>query len=149
KAPRRTMSEPRDEEGPPPPGDPDDDSNVGDARMRASISAVLLVGACFAVLGLALGGLGTGFGVALGAAIATANLWVFARVASAFLRKKGSTGPWGVIGLLKMAVLFGGVWLILRTGVVSGLSLIAGYAALPVGILVASLFGPAPADDDQ
>ncbi len=37
-----------------------------------------------------------------------------------------------------------GVWIILRSGLVSGLSLAAGYAALPFGITVATLFGPKP-----
>jgi len=143
------MSDPRDE-GPPPPDDPgDDESSPGDARMRASIRSVLGVGLCFAVLGSGLDGLRTGFGVAVGAAIAAANLWVFARVGQAFVSRKGNSAPWVVIALLKMALLFGGVWLILRTGVISALSLFAGYAALPVGLTVASLFGAPPEDDGQ
>jgi hypothetical protein len=148
------MSEPLDEgreEGPPPPDEPGrgDESSVGDAPMRASITSVLIVGLIFAVVGFGLGGLRTGFGVALGGAIAAANLWVFARVGNAFVSKKGNTAPWGVIALLKMLLLFGGVWLILRTGVVSALSLVAGYAALPIGITVASLFGPSPRGSDD
>jgi len=39
--------------------------------------------------------------------------------------------------------------MILQSGVVSGLSLAAGYGALPLGITLGSLFGPTPPDDFQ
>jgi hypothetical protein len=124
-------------------------TGAGDAPMRASIKSVFFCGLCFAVVGFAVGGLGTGFGVAVGGLIATANLWVFAKVGQAFVGKRGNTAPWGVIALLKMLLLFGGVWLILRTGVISALSLILGYLALPIGVTVGSLFGPSPRGDDR
>lgn len=137
------MSEPeRDPERDPEP----EGTSVGDAPMRASITSVLLTGLCFGVVGFAVGGTRTGAGVVIGGLMATANLWVFARVGQAFMAKKGNTAPWAVIALLKMALLFGGVWLILRTGVISPLALVAGYAALPVGITIGSLFGPTPPD---
>ena len=129
--------------------DPESDepaAGVGDAPMRASITSVLLTGLCFGVVGFAVAGVRAGAGVVIGGLMATANLWVFARVGQAFMAKKGNTAPWAVIALLKMALLFGGVWLILRTGVVSPLALVAGYAALPVGITIGSLFGPTPPD---
>ncbi|MFT3774302.1 MAG: ATP synthase subunit I [Minicystis sp.] len=119
-------------------------AGVGDGPMRASIMSVFFCGLCFAVAGFAVGGISTGFGVLVGGLIATANLWVFAKVGQAFLTKKGNTAPWGIIALLKMLLLFGGVWLILRSGAVSALSLIVGYCALPIGIAVGSLFGPSP-----
>lgn len=156
------MSAPRDDEE----EDRDDDAadeqpseedreaaaGVGDGPMRASIMSVFFCGLCFGVVGFALGGLRTGLGVMLGGLIATANLWVFAKVGQAFVSRKGNTAPWGIIALLKMLLLFGGVWLILRTGAVSALSLIAGYLALPIGITVGSLFGPSPrgpSDEDN
>jgi hypothetical protein len=110
---------------------------------------VLLCGLCLAVVGFAVAGARAGAGVAVGAVIATLNLAVFARVGQAFVSRKGNTAPWGVVALLKMLLLFGGVWLILKTGAVSALSLVAGYAALPIGITVASLFGPRPADTSE
>lgn len=125
------------------------DEGVGDAPMRASILSVFFTGMCFAVVGSALFGMRTGLGVLIGGLIATANLWVFARVGQAFIGRKGNSAPWGIIALLKMAVLFGGVWMILRTGVVSALSLISGYCALPIGITVGSLFGPPPGGGEQ
>jgi hypothetical protein len=120
------------------------ESSVGDASMRAAILSVLACGLCFAVVGFAAFGAMTGVGVLLGGLLATGNLVVFARVGQAFVARKGNTAPWGVVAVLKMVLLFGGVWLVLRTGVVSALSLAAGYAALPFGITLASLFGPTP-----
>ena len=121
-------------------------SSVGDATMRAAIVSVLGCGLCFSVAGGALFGLRAGFGVLLGALLATLNLWVFARVGEAFVARRGNTAPWAVIAVLKLLLLFGAVGLILGTEVVSGLSLAGGYAALPFGVTFASLFGPKPSE---
>ena len=48
------------------------------------------------------------------------------------------------IALLKFFALLGGIFLIMRTGVVTGLSLAVGYGAMPMGITVGGLFGPKP-----
>jgi hypothetical protein len=128
------------------PEEPQDDG-AGDAMMRASIRFVLASGLGLSIAGLAFLGLRAGLGAAIGGALATANLWVFAQVGQAFMARKGNTVSWGVVAVLKLVVLFGGVWLILSSGVVSALSLAAGYAALPLGITIASLFGPKPPDD--
>lgn len=121
--------------------------------MRAAIVTVFVCGLCLGVAGFAVAGVRAGLGVVLGGLIATANLWVFARVGHAFVAREGHAAPWAVLALLKMALLFGGVWLILKAEVVPVLSLLAGYTALPVGITVASLFGPRPpaggAGDDE
>jgi hypothetical protein len=140
------MSEPDHDEPEGPEEQRPEDAPIGvaDGSMRASILSVLFCGLIFGVVGFAVSGWRTGLGVTLGGLIAAANLWVFARVGQAFVSRQGNTAPWAVIALLKMTLLFGGVWLILRSGSVSALSLIAGYAALPVGITVGSLFGPKP-----
>ena len=70
-----------------------------------------------------------------------------ARIVEAFLTKKGNTAPWAIIAVLKLFFLLGGVWLILKSGVVSGLALVIGYMALPTGAVIASLFGPKPPED--
>ena len=51
--------------------------------------------------------------------------------------------------MLKLVVLFGAVWMILRYELVPGLALAAGYAALPIGITLATVFGPRPVDADE
>jgi hypothetical protein len=134
--------EPADHEGAPRP------SGLGDASMRAAIVAVFVFGLGFAVIGFAVMGARVGLGVLLGGAVATVNLLVFARVGQAFMDRKGAAAPWGAVAVLKLVLLFGGVWLVLESGLVSALSLATGYAALPFGITFASLFGPKPADAD-
>lgn len=142
------MAEPRQ------PRDPDtgdatgDPVGVGDAPMRAAIYSVAGCGVLFTVLAFAFVDAPMGVGVLIGGAIATLNLLVFARVGQAFIARKGNTAPWGVVAVLKLVLLFGGVWLIIKSGRVSGLSLAAGYAALPFGVTLASLFGPKPSESD-
>lgn len=47
---------------------------------------------------------------------------------------------WGVFAILKILVLFGGIWLLLTRGVVDPIPLVVGYGVLPLGIVAASLF---------
>ena len=121
---------------------------VGDPSMRAAIVSVFVCGVCFALVALALFGARAALGVFIGGTIATGNLFVFARLGQAMIARKGNTAPWSVVAVLKLLLLFCGVWIILRSGVVSGLSLAVGYAALPFGVTFASLFGPQPGASD-
>ena len=127
--------------------DEDPQGSHSDAQMRAAVIAVALCGVCLTLGALVFFSGRAALGVAIGGGIATVNLLVFARIGNAFLGRKGKTAPWAVIALLKLVVLFGGIWLILASGVISGLSLAVGYGALPLGITLASLFGPKPPDD--
>ena len=124
------------------------DEEYSRAAMRGAVIAVAVSGAAIAVLAFALFTARIGLGVALGAALATANLYVFARVGDAFLVQKGNTTPWAMIAIVKLVFLFGGVWIILKNDYVPGLALAAGYGALPIGITFGFLFGPKPPDSD-
>ena len=120
-----------------------------DATMIAAMRAVALTAAAFAVITLIAFDFQHAISVAAGGAIATVNLMVFARVGQAFVARKGMSAPWFVIGALKLVLLLGGVWLLIKSGLVSGLWLAVGYGALPVGITLGSLFGPRPPDDAE
>lgn len=124
------------------------DEEYSRQAMRGAVIAVAVCGAALAVLAFALFNARIGLGVALGGALATANLYVFARVGDAFLVKKGNTTPWAMIAVVKLVFLFGGVWIILKNDYVPGLALAAGYGALPVGITFGFLFGPQPPEGD-
>jgi ATP synthase I subunit len=124
------------------------DEEYSRMAMRGAVIAVAVSGAALAVLGFALFNARVGLGVVLGAALATANLYVFAKLGDAFLGQKGNAAPWALIALVKLVFLFGGVWLILKNDFVPGLALAAGYGALPIGITFGFLFGPKPPDDD-
>ena len=124
-----------------------------DARLRASLVAVGLTGATFALVALAFFGVSAAFSVGVGAGLATVNLWALARIVAALLPGEtggpnggtgGSPGPsgavaWALLGIVKMFALFAVVWLLMRHGVVSGLPMVVGFGALPIGIAIGSL----------
>jgi hypothetical protein len=111
-----------------------------DRALDAPLVAIALAGAVATAVALGVAGLRAASGVALGAVIAFANLWVFARLARAFLAGDGSAGRWGVIAVLKLFALFGGFWLLIRHPIVGLVPLMLGYGVLPVGITLGGLF---------
>lgn len=115
-----------------------------DPALRAAIRGVALTGVVFTVAALLATTARTAIGVGTGAVIATVNLIVFARVGEALIARRGATAPWAAVAMIKLVVLLGGVWLILRHGYVSALPLAIGFGALPVGIVLGTLFGPKP-----
>lgn len=52
---------------------------------------------------------------------------------------KGSPAAWGVFALLKVVVLFGLVLVAVNVGWVTPIGFLAGYGALPIGIVMAQL----------
>ncbi|MDB5213689.1 MAG: hypothetical protein JWO86_1616 [Myxococcaceae bacterium] len=58
---------------------------------------------------------------------------------------KRGAAAWGAFGLLKILVLFGGIYVLLTKGLVDPMPLVVGYGVLPLGIAASSLFsGLAP-----
>lgn len=88
-------------------------------------------------------------GIALGAAVASVNLWATARTVRAFLTGQGATGEeptlsvsWGVFALLKFSLLLLGVYLVFRFNLAHAFAFIVGLAALPLGMVALQLAGP-------
>jgi hypothetical protein len=108
-----------------------------DPALTAAFWAVGGVGLVASGVSFAAYGLGTAFSVLAGALVAFANLWVHARVVKMYLAGGGRV--WAVIGLVKVTLLFGLIYLLVRRDVVSVMPLIAGYGALPLGILASHL----------
>lgn len=132
--------------------------------VAAGLGIVLVVAA-----GATLGGR-TAAAVAVGAAIAVANLAALRATIRALVRppredevpadadaeegaaedpalasrrardagRRGGVG-WGIFAVLKIAVLFGGVWILLTRGLVAPIPLVVGYAVLPLGIVATTL----------
>ncbi len=119
-----------------------------DGAVRTAITAVAGSGLLFSLGALAWFGWATGLGVAVGALVATVNLWAFAHVGRGVLGGGPRARLWGLLGALKMIGLMGLVYLLLKTGLVPALALVAGYAALPLGASLATFIGPAPGEDD-
>lgn len=123
-------------------GGPSDDAGLRSAvRYVAGSAVVLTVGA-----GLIFG-TEEAIGAGLGGLLATANLLLFVRLGKAFLAKGGRGSPWMALALIKLIGLFAAMFILLRHTDLSALSLLAGYGALPIGIVLAGLFGPRPPDD--
>jgi hypothetical protein len=116
-----------------------------DAAMVVSLISVAAVAALLAVGALVWRGGAAGLGVALGGMLATVNLWVLALVGRGVLGGGPRGRLWVLVGVLKMVGLFGGAFLLLRAGLVSGFTLVAGYGALPLGITIGTFLRPASA----
>jgi hypothetical protein len=115
-----------------------------DPQTRVAIVGVAAMGATFAVGALAGWGVHAGISVATGAGIAVANLYGLARIVGALLgaRVEGDPGAgiWGILAVLKIVILFGGIWFLLSTRLVDPMPLVVGWGALPVGIALGTLF---------
>jgi hypothetical protein len=110
--------------------------------------AVLLVGFASTIAAAFLGGALAARSVALGAAVAAANLWTIGLVVRGMFSGKRSRVPWPLVAVLKMAILFGGLYLALKSGWVELLPLLVGYGALPVGIVARQVSAPHPIEEE-
>jgi len=132
-----------------------------DSGVRDALVSVLVIGALATVFAGVGFGVRSGLSVAFGVALAAGNLWALGRILGRVLRRalhaseseagegdgpSTSAAGWAVLAVLKMAVLFGGAWLFMTRGLVTPLGLVLGYGALPVGIAVSAVLGPAPRD---
>lgn len=117
--------------------------------MARAMWAVALVGVAGTLVAALLGGAAAARSVAIGAAVAGANLWVITLVVRGMLGGKKSRVPWPLLAVLKMAVLFGGLYLLLKSGWVDLLPLLAGYGALPLGIVAGQVGAPRPVEEES
>jgi len=124
-----------------------------DSRMRTSLVAVALSGAVLAFCALAFFGVSAAWSVALGAGLATGNLWALAKIVAALLPDERSgpqnAGPWILVALLKMFGLLAAAWLLMRHAVVSPVPMLVGFGSLPIGIAIGSLVSDRGADSDD
>lgn len=119
----------------------------------AALVAVGVVGAAIAALAFVLYGGKAAGSAAFGTVLAVANLWVLGKVIRSMMPaepegtiaaepdppKKGSAAAWGVFAVLKVFLLFGCVLAAVNLGLVTPLGFLVGYAALPIGIVMAQL----------
>ncbi|MSP24383.1 MAG: ATP synthase subunit I [Myxococcales bacterium] len=113
-----------------------------DAAMLVSIACVAAFSAVFALIAAIGFDWAAGLGVALGGMLATANLWFFALVVRGVLGGGTRGRLWAIGGALKFLGLFGGAWLLMKSGYVSALALAVGYTAMPAGITVGTFLRP-------
>ena len=120
-----------------------------DDTLRSAQAAALL-GAGISVVALGTHGPKAALSVAAGAAIAVGNLLAMRAIVRALLPPdEGGSGRvlWAVLAVVKMLLLFGGIWLLLTTGKVAPIGLVVGYGVLPLGMVAAALW-PKPRPKD-
>jgi ATP synthase I chain len=104
--------------------------------------ALVVLGAsgAFAIVG-ALRSPKLGFSLLVGGLIATANLLAFGLIIHGVFPKEDRPGKplWILLYGVKMALLFGGSWLLMRAKMVDPIGLTGGFMALPFGLVLAEL----------
>jgi hypothetical protein len=113
-------------------------------ELGRPVYAVAAIGATIALGALLLAGTHAGAGAAIGAGTATLNLWMFTRIGSGFVSRRGLRASWGVLAGLKLVVLFGGVAALLKLDLADPVAFVVGYLALPIGIVASQLLGLQP-----
>ena len=136
--------------------------------IATSVKAAAVLGAVFTVAAFATQDARTGLSVGVGAAIAVANLITMRAIVRALVRSpereaggddegadedgetaekkdhraagKRGGAAWGIFAVIKIFVLFGGIWILLSKGLVAPIPLVVGYGVLPLGIVAAGLW---------
>jgi len=116
------------------PGDQEKDPTIGFVTLGIAVFTVVFAVA-FAFLATWRFSLGVGIGGAIGAL----NFIVLAQVGRALTSSRRRAALLGLLYLLKVTALFGGVFLLFRSGWVPGLSLVVGLSALVPGIVLGGL----------
>lgn len=118
-----------------------------ESGISGVLRVVCIVGALLTLGALLMGGPRIMLAAAIGATAAVLNLWVIGRLVASFLSGHGRMS-WGFVATVKLLVLFGGMYLLVRSGVVSAIPLAIGYGALPLGIVAAQLGGVSTAREE-
>ena len=117
-------------------------ASAADAGPRRSFRAVMwrvaALGFVAPIASLSIYGVHFAASVAVGAALAVANLWLLARGVSAFVTGQPGT-RYNVGFVVKFSVVIAGLYLLFDARLVQGLPLLIGLAVLPVGILISQL----------
>jgi hypothetical protein len=117
-----------------------------DSTLTAAYVGVAVSGALLLVGSGILLGVRAMAAVALGVVLAVSNLWVLERFVRVYLASE--RGRWAGIALLKAAVLFGLVALLVKSGAVDVVPLVFGFGALPLGVVIAGFWPTASSREE-
>ncbi len=126
----------------------DETIQSSDGGISHVLRTVSIVGVLLAVGALLVGGPRMMLATAIGATAAALNLWVIGRLVQSFLSGNGRMS-WGFVATVKLIVLFGGMYLLVKYGIVDAIPLAIGYGALPIGIVGAQLGGLTPVREES
>jgi ATP synthase I chain len=110
-------------------------------ELGRPLFAVLAIGILLAVGAWLTHSRETGIGVGIGGLVAALNLWAFTRIGKAMFSGRRRSAGWAVVAMLKLLVLFGAVFGILKKDLADPLSFLVGYLALPIGIVASQFLG--------
>lgn len=125
-------------------------NSAGLGVVQASLRSTLMVGAVFALATLVFGGKIAALSVGLGSVLVAADLWAIGRIVSALVSKSECRARWVLVGLAKVALVVGVLYLVIRSGLADALPLSLGLLSLPLGIVIAQFLSgrksPGPRD---
>ena len=110
-------------------------------ELGRPVFAVLAIGVLLAGGAFLITGRPTAIGVGIGGLTAALNLWAFTRMGTAMISGHSRPGSWGFMAMVKLLLLFGGVFIILKKEWADPLSFLIGYLALPIGIVASQFLG--------
>jgi hypothetical protein len=117
-----------------------DPSEAG-VGIRRVVTTAIVTGTVGTLISAWVGGMIMGRSVAIGAALAIVNLLLLAQMVRAFVGRRSSAAPWALVAVFKFALLFGAMYVLVKTRVVDVLPCVLGFGLLPVSIVVAEWFG--------
>lgn len=116
-------------------GDAPDDAGT-DRTIGSVAVAIAVIAALFALSAVVFTNTRVALGVVIGGAAGVANFLVLARIGKAVTGSRSGAAFWGAIYFVKLAVLFGGIYLVFTTGVINVYGLLVGLSAIVPGIVV-------------
>lgn len=110
-----------------------------DPDLKRAEAAVAVLGVALSIGAWSFFGNRVGVSVFVGALMATANLAILARSVARLLA--GASAKWGFLAFVKFIALLAFTFVLVERNWVNALGLAVGFGALPLGVVVASLFG--------
>lgn len=135
-------------------------SKVQRNPIRRTLIGVAVIGAIFGIGSIYMRDARITASVFIGAGLALGNLWVLAKIVKSMMPEeessdgapgdeglrhgdgKGAASGWGILAVIKILALFGGAFVLWKSGVALPLPTLLGYGALPLGIVLTSTMTP-------
>ncbi len=121
----------------------------GALALRPTFIAMAAIGALATAAAFWMAGRFTALSVALGVVTALLDLLLLARMVRGFLGQRRGGLPWGVVAVLKFVLLFGGLFVLTRFGLIEVLPFLLGFGCLPLGIVAAQFGGAGRTQGDS
>jgi hypothetical protein len=112
--------------------------------LRSTLWSILGLGTAIALGACGFWGIRAGASAAAGAGLGALNLWALGRIVRGLLQPGGAVAAWIVVGVFKLGLVVGALYVLIRSGFADILPLALGLATLPLGIVVAQIVPSRP-----